>query len=218
MKSAIAYTRVSTGKQSLGVDAQQAAIGRFCAAHGFEIVHGYSDVQTGKETQHYVEALERRPGLKNAMNLAKRRQCPVIVAKLDRLSRDVEFIAGLMRDGVDFIVAEYGPNVRSFMLHVLAAVAEEERKVISERTSAALQAAKKRGVKLGSPVLNERRRKQAHDNAERYRDVIMPLRAKNYSLRQIAMTLNEQHCINPSGGPWYSTTIHRLLKRLEVAQ
>src|SRR3954454_9208148 len=147
-KPTVAYIRVSTarqGRSGLGLEAQQAAIQRFCEAEGFEVVAERIEVETGKG----ADALDRRPELAAALAEAKRRKCPVLVAKLDRLSRDVAFIAGLMAQRVPFIVAELGPDADPFMLHIYAALAEKERRLISARTKAALQAAKARGQCLG---------------------------------------------------------------------
>ena len=118
---------------------------RFAAAEGFEIIAEFTEVETGKG----ADALDRRPQLKAALKAAKKAKCEVAVAKLDRLSRDVAFIAGLMAQRVPFIVAALGSNVDPFMLHIYAALAEQERAMISQRTKEALQAAKARGVKLG---------------------------------------------------------------------
>src|SRR3954465_10662852 len=147
-KPTVAYIRVSTarqGRSGLGLEAQQAAIQRFCETEGFEIVAERIEVETGKG----ADALDRRPELAEALAEAKRRKCPVLVAKLDRLSRDVAFIAGLMAQRVPFIMAELGPDADPFMLHIYAALAEKERRLISARTRAALAVAKARGKRLG---------------------------------------------------------------------
>src|SRR3954454_1410612 len=146
-KPTVAYIRVSTarqGRSGLGLEAQQAAIQRFCEAEGFEVVAERIEVETGKG----ADALGRRPELAAALAEAKRRKCPVLVAKLDRLSRDVAFIAGLTAQRVLFIVAELASDADPFMLHVYAALAEKERRLISARTKAALAAAKARGKHL----------------------------------------------------------------------
>src|SRR5215210_7327378 len=124
-KPAVAYIRVSTarqGRSGLGLEAQQAAIQRFCEAEGFEVVAERIEVETGKG----ADALDRRPELAAALAEAKRRKCPVLVAKLDRLSRDVAFIAGLMAQRVPVIVAELGPDADPFMLHIYAALTDRE--------------------------------------------------------------------------------------------
>jgi DNA invertase Pin-like site-specific DNA recombinase len=150
MPSAIAYTRVSTVKQGssgLGMAAQEAAISAFCIQHGYEIAARYGEVETGKGH----DALDRRPQLATALAHARKLKAPVVVAKLDRLGRDVAFIAGLMVNRVPFIVTELGIDTDPFMLHIYAALAQKERALISVRTKAALKAAKARGVKLGNP-------------------------------------------------------------------
>ena len=154
----ISYIRVSTvgqGKSGLGLEAQRQAIARFAAVEGFEIVAEHVEVETGKG----ADALERRPQLAAALAEARRLKCAVVVAKLDRLSRNVAFVAGLMAHRVRFIVAELGPDVEPFILHIYAAIAEQERKAISDKTKGALAAAKARGTRLGNPRLAEARRR-----------------------------------------------------------
>jgi DNA invertase Pin-like site-specific DNA recombinase len=143
-RSLIGYVRVSTsqqGRSGLGIEAQQSALERFAAGEGFELVRTFVEIETGKGS----DALERRPQLAAALNEARRQRCSVAVAKLDRLSRDVHFISGLMSHRVPFLVAELGPEVDPFILHLFAALAEKERAMISTRTKAALAAAKARG-------------------------------------------------------------------------
>src|SRR5437588_13124574 len=150
MTPAVAYYRVSTarqGKSGLGIEAQKAAIQRFAEAEGIELVGEHVEVETGKGS----DALDRRPELAAALAQARKAKCPVLVAKLDRLSRDVHFISGLMTHRVPFVVAELGADADPFMLHLYAALAEKERALISARTRAALAAKKAQGVKLGNP-------------------------------------------------------------------
>jgi Resolvase, N terminal domain len=140
-KPLIAYLRVSTagqGRSGLGLDGQRAAIERFAAENGFTLVAEHVEVQSGKG----ADALDHRPQLAPALQAAKRlgKGTPIIVAKLDRLSRDVAFIAGLMAQKVPFIVAELGGDADPFMLHRYAALAEKERGLIAARTRAALRA------------------------------------------------------------------------------
>jgi DNA invertase Pin-like site-specific DNA recombinase len=153
MHPIVSYIRVSTaqqGKSGLGLEAQRAAILRFANAEGFEVGREFIEVETGKGS----DALAQRPQLKAALAAAKKLKTPVVVAKLDRLSRNVNFISGLMDKKVNFIVVELGKSVSTFMLHIYASLAEQERTLISERTTAALAAAKARGVKLGNPNLD----------------------------------------------------------------
>jgi DNA invertase Pin-like site-specific DNA recombinase len=145
--------------------AQREAITRFAAAEGFTLGQIFTEVETGKG----ADALERRPQLSAALEEARRSKCPVVVAKLDRLSRDVHFISGLMAHRVPFLVAELGPDVDPFILHLFAALAEKERVMISARTKAALAAAKARGVRLGGPKLKiARKTASIKVNADRH--------------------------------------------------
>lgn len=152
MKRAVAYLRVSSreqGKSGLGLEAQRDAIERFCEADGeLEIADWFTEVESGKRVS---DTLAKRPQLAAALNRAKQVSGPVVVAKLDRLSRDVHFVSGLMVHGIEFIACELGRQSDPFMLHLFAALAEKERALISQRTTAALAALKRRGVKLGSP-------------------------------------------------------------------
>ncbi|MBV8138096.1 MAG: recombinase family protein [Deltaproteobacteria bacterium] len=156
MKPIVAYVRVSTsqqGRSGLGIEAQREALARFAGGEGFEIVSEFVEVETGKGS----DALDRRPELAGALAKARALRCPVGVAKLDRLSRDVHFISGLMAHRVPFIVAELGPDVDPFVLHLYAALAEKERALIAGRTKSALAAAKAKGVKLGNPRIEAAR-------------------------------------------------------------
>src|SRR5271170_3200265 len=126
MEQAIAYYRVSTqsqGRSGLGLDAQMTAVRAFCSSHGIALLATYSEVETGKGS----DALDRRPQLSAALAAARKAKCEIVVAKLDRLSRDVHFISGLMAHRVPFIVAELGLDVDPFVLHLYAALAEKER-------------------------------------------------------------------------------------------
>ena len=147
---AVAYLRVSTQQQQrsgLGIEAQRAAIAWFAEAEGIRIVAEFVEAETGKG----ADALDRRPQLAAALAAAKSAKCAVLVSKLDRLSRDVAFVSGLMAQRVPFIVAELGRDADPFMLHLYAALAEKERRLISERAKAALAAKKASGASLGNP-------------------------------------------------------------------
>lgn len=211
MKSAIAYIRVSTdrqGKSGLGLEAQKSAIDQFAKIECYEILDFFIEVETAKG----ADALDRRPQLNEALAAAKSMGAPIIVAKLDRLSRNVEFIAGLMNKRVPFIVTQLGANVDPFMLHIYAALAEKERAMISERTKAALRAAKDRGVRLGSPTIAANNAAKADLFADGLRDIIEPIR--NQSSRKIAEHLNSLGILTANGKPWYSMQVVRLLNRL----
>jgi DNA invertase Pin-like site-specific DNA recombinase len=152
-KALIGYARVSTsqqGRSGLGLEAQKQALERFSEAEGFTLARIFVEVETGKGS----DALERRPQLAAALSEARRQRCSVAVAKLDRLSRDVHFISGLMAHRVPFVVAELGPDVDPFILHLFAALAEKVRAMISTRTKAALRQRRRVGwlwVTRGSP-------------------------------------------------------------------
>src|SRR6201746_2672372 len=136
-KPLITYVRVSTsqqGRSGLGMEAQRQSLRQFAKAEGLELVREFVEVETGKGS----DALDRRPQLKAALAAAKKLKCPVAVAKLDRLSRDVHFISGLMVHRVPFVVAELGADVDPFVLHLFAALAEKERSLTAARTKAAL--------------------------------------------------------------------------------
>src|SRR5712671_1842898 len=150
MERAVAYYRVSTRQQhrsGLGIEAQRATFTRFAETENLRIIAEYVEAETGKG----ADALDRRPKLAAALAAAKSAKCSVLVSKLDRLSRDVAFISGLMAQRVPFIVAELGLDADPFMLHLYAALAEKERGLISERTKAALAAKKAQGAELGNP-------------------------------------------------------------------
>jgi DNA invertase Pin-like site-specific DNA recombinase len=210
---AIAYTRVSTasqGRSGLGLDAQTAALARFAEAEGYELAETFSEVETGKG----ADALDRRPQLSAALIAARKLKAPIIVAKLDRLSRDVHFISGLMAHRTPFIVAELGADADPFMLHLYAALAEKERRLISQRTKDALAAKKAQGVKLGG--LNAKgvqNREEAKARAEALRPLLAEL--SGLSATAIAAELNKRKVATPSGGRWHAETVIRVQRRLE---
>ena len=219
-RSIIAYCRVSTarqGRSGLGLDAQREAVARFAAAEGFEITREFVEVETGKGS----DALQRRPELAAALAEARRRKCPIAVAKLDRLSRNVHFISGLMEHRVPFLVTELGPAVDPFMLHIYAALAEKERRLISQRTKAALKAAKARGVRLGNPQLAEAQSVGAarvRAQADRFAAAVLPVireaqSAGATSLRAIADVLNARGVRTARGGKWAATQVRDILRR-----
>jgi DNA invertase Pin-like site-specific DNA recombinase len=212
MKTAIAYTSVSTaqqGRSGLGLEAQQAALARFAEAEGYQLVETFQEVETGKGS----DALERRPQLSAALKAARQHKAPIIVAKLDRLSRDVHFISGLMSHKTPFIVAELGSDADPFMLHLYAALAEKERRLISQRTRDALAAKKAQGVKLGGPnAKGIANRQEALERAEQLRPVFAELAGMSH--RQMAVELNARKIPTPAGGQWHAVTVKRVLSRL----
>jgi DNA invertase Pin-like site-specific DNA recombinase len=209
MKPAIAYIRVSTRKQSLGLEAQQVALARFAEAEGYRLIETFQEMETGKGH----DALDRRPQLAASLQAAKQIKAPIIVAKLDLLSRDVHFIRGLMVHTIPFVVAELGADADPFMLHLYAALAEKERRMISQRTKDALAAKKAQGVKLGG--LNAggiKIRDEAKERAQALQPILAQLAGQ--SARAIAAKLNENKVPTPNGGPWYAVTVIRAQRRL----
>jgi DNA invertase Pin-like site-specific DNA recombinase len=210
MRPAVAYIRVSTskqGKSGLGLEAQQAALARFADAEGFEITETFTEVESAKrDDSHRVE-------LAAALQAARGQGAPVIVAKLDRLSRDVHFISGLMKHKVPFIVAELGTDTDPFMLHLYAALAEKERDLISRRTKDALAAAKARGVKLGGLNARGIANQQA---AAAFAEQLRPIFAEHatFSARQLAEELNRRGIKTAAGSQWHSVQVQRVRERL----
>lgn len=221
MKSAIAYVRVSTqaqGRSGLGMEAQRATIERFASAEGFTITAWFEEIETGKG----ADALDRRPVLSEALQVARKTKAPVIVAKLDRLSRDVAFIAGLMSQRVPFVVAELGADCDPFTLHLYAALAEKERSLISKRTREALQAKKEAGAVLGNRTnLAQAQAKGAAQNAvgaDAFAGNVLPIvqQLQNQGIttfRALANALNQRGVKTARGGEWQAMTVKRILDR-----
>lgn len=209
----IAYLRVSRETQrrsGLGLDAQRRAINAFAANEATEIVGEFIDVETGKG----ADALEKRPQLAAALRKAKQMNCPIVVSKLCRLSRDVHFISGLMTKRIPFVVSELGKDVDPFFLHLYAAFAERERRAISERTRLALAEAKNRGKKLGN-----QRQADANAAAAAARDAQLEPILKtmwDLPLREIAQELTDRRIPAPRGGGWNAMTVMRVMKRLGI--
>lgn len=216
----ITYIRVSTAKQGssgLGIEAQRQALKQFAKAEGLEQVREFVEIETGKG----ADALDRRPQLKAALAAAKRLKCHVAVAKLDRLSRDVHFISGLMSHRVPFVVAELGADVDPFVLHLFAALAEKERSLISTRTRQALAAAQARGVTLGSPKLAQARESAVaaiKASADQHAANVLPIikeaqKAGATTLRAVADALNARGISTPRGGAWHPQAVKNALDR-----
>lgn len=209
----ITYLRVSTQKQGqsgLGLEAQRAAVEAFTRHQAGQIVAEFVEIESGKRSE--------RPQLGRAMAAARKAGATLLIAKLDRLSRDVHFISGLMK-GVDFLAVDQ-PFANQLTLHILAAVAEDEARRISDRTKAALRAARARGVKLGSPVARKTisgaraaRSRRAHAAAEPTRMVIADIQAAGVSsLSGIAKALQARGIRTPAGKTeWHARQVSRLL-------
>ena len=221
MQHAVAYYRVSTarqGRSGLGIEAQRAAVQRFAEVEGFELAQEFVEVETGKG----ADALDRRPQLAAALAAGRAGKCPVIVAKLDRLSRDVAFVAGLMAQRVPFIVAELGADADPFMLHLYAALAEKERRLIGERTRSALAARKAQGARLGNPrnagEAAAAGRRVLSQDADAFAANVLPivnsLQANGVrDLRGLASALNDRGVRTARGGRWHVSSVKNVIDR-----
>jgi DNA invertase Pin-like site-specific DNA recombinase len=210
----VTYLRVSTARQGesgLGLDAQRTTVEAFAGQHGGVIVAQHVEVESGKRSD--------RPELAKALAAAKKAKATLLIAKLDRLARNVAFIANLMDAGVDFVAVDQ-PFASRLTLHILAAVAEDEARRTSERTKAALAAAKARGVKLGSPRAVEtsaiaRAARSAYANKANAstRAVIREIQGAGIStLAGIAKTLEARGVRTPRGNTtWQPTQVARLI-------
>ncbi len=213
-RKCIVYTRVSTerqGRSGLGLDAQKAAVESFLKSGSWKVVGWFTEVESGKRAD--------RVELAKALAACKRSGAVLVVAKVDRLSRNLAFIANVMEAGIEFVACDM-PYANRLTLHVLAAVAEHEREMISRRTKEALEAAKRRGVKLGvtGPAnlrrAVERCQAKAGAFAERLRALIEGFQARGLSQRAIARELNALGIRSPGGGTWRLITVQRVLTRL----
>ncbi len=210
----VAYLRVSTQKQGrsgLGLEAQREAVARFVAGSDGQVVGEFLEVETGKHSD--------RPQLAAAMATCRATRAILLVAKLDRLSRNVAFLSGIMESKVDFVCCD-NPHATPFTLHILAAVAEHERVMISTRTKAALAAAKARGKRLGNPNLRPGDAagtaiaRSAHSEQAYQRALtILPFiaaarRAGAVTLQEVASAMEARGIRTPSGrGRWHAATV-----------
>jgi DNA invertase Pin-like site-specific DNA recombinase len=226
--NAIGYLRVSTkeqGRSGLGLEAQRAAIESFASREGIQVNGWYTEVETGKGS----DALDRRPQLAEALTQAKTLRVPVLVSKLDRLSRDVHFISGLMANRVEFIVTELGRQADPFVLHLFAALAEKERQLISDRTKQGLAAAKQRGKKLGLAARNPSSLQleragaasaaRADDFAQAARlQVSGALSATGWNLTKAAQALNDAGHRSAAGKLWDRRSVAAVARRLGLSR
>ncbi|MFA4951364.1 recombinase family protein [Brevundimonas sp.] len=212
--TAVSYLRVSTSKQSssgLGREAQREAVSRYLAGCGCLQIAEFVETETGKG----VNALARRPQLREALALAKREGATLVIAKIDRLARNVHFVSGLMETGVPFVATDM-PHADRFQLHLFAALAEKEAEQISRRTKEALAAAKARGIRLGrnAEVLCVKHKSDARDRLRPYVERLRGLVRSGHSVRGIAEALNAAGLPSPGGGRWHIATVQRALARL----
>ena len=207
----IGYLRVSTGKQQLsglGLSAQRTSIENYASQIGETIEQVFVETESGRK--------KSRPELQAALSACKRHKATLIIAKLDRLARNVAFVSSLMEAGVEFVAVD-APYANKLMLHILSAFAEHEREMISERTKAALAAAKERGVVLGANghVLAKQNKEAAAAHASMVRPSIeAELEAGCKTLTQLADRLNVLAIPTANGGKWHPMTVKRTLKRL----
>lgn len=208
--SIVTYLRVSTdrqGQSGLGLEAQRAAVAPYVKAG--RLLREFVEVESGRR--------DDRPQLAAALALCRQHKACLVIAKLDRLARSVALISGLMESRVEFVAADM-PEANRFMLHIMAAVAEHEREMISQRTKAALVAAKARGTCLGNPRPDmATARAVASDNAAKFRAAIRPqiqaLQAEGQSLRGIAAELNAKGIRGPRRGSWHAASVRSMLHR-----
>ena len=211
----VSYFRVSTdaqGRSGLGLEAQEAAVASYLNGGSWELVESFVEVESGRNND--------RPELAKALTACKKYKAVLVVAKLDRLSRSVAFLARMLEANVEFVACD-NPHANKLMIHMLAAFAEHERDQISARTKAALAAAKARGVKLGGPKLAEAQAKgqvaQKADAKKRAANVMPLIReikaAGITSMNAIAQTLNARGIPTARGGQWFASSVRNLLAR-----
>lgn len=221
MKKYTAYYRVSTadqGRSGLGLEAQQETVKRYIEKMGGELLEEFTEIESGTKND--------RPQLQRALNLARRRGSILIIAKLDRLSRNHLFISQLMESKVEFVACDI-PEANTFTIHIFSALAQQERELISTRTKQALQVKKAQGVTLGTPrnlsevaqakgrrLGNEAKRRKAEEFAKLMLPVIQGYQEAGLSLRAIADRLNTTGELSASGktGAWTATAVKNILK------
>lgn len=220
----ISYLRVSTSKQGqsgLGLEAQQSSIQAFAKQKKAEVIQTFTEIESGKNND--------RPELEKAIHLSRVTGATLVIAKLDRLSRNACFLLTLRDSGVKFIAADM-PEANELTIGIMALVAQQEREAISKRTKEALQAAKARGMKLGNPngaAALKRASKgnlaglrairvKADKHAQNLKPVIDSLRSEGISsLGAIANELNKRGMLTPRGGRWHKTSVKNLLSRVD---
>lgn len=216
MKNAVAYYRVSTerqGESGLGLEAQQASVKEFVRFKNYILINEFTEIESG--------AKKKRPVLIQALEYCKRNKCTLIIAKLNRLGRNVALISALMESKVDFLCVDL-PEANRFVIHIMAAVAEYQRDEISSNTKAALQAAKKRGVRLGKNGVNlaKRNKEKSVLFALGLKPVIQKIINEGYkTIEGIKSELNRRKipCFRENGH-WHNSTVHNVLKRINLTE
>jgi len=213
----VTYYRVSTQRQGasgLGLEAQRQTVERYLAGRDKTVIASFTEIETGKGSN----ALEKRPQLRLALEQCKKTGAALLIAKLDRLARNVHFVSGLIETGVDFVAADM-PNANKVMIQMHAVMSEWERDQISERTKAALAAAKARGVVLGATgpanlkTCNDQRQQKAQEFRERLRPVLDGMVAQGLTRRAMVTSLNNLGIKAPMGGMWSLGQVQRHLAR-----
>jgi DNA invertase Pin-like site-specific DNA recombinase len=210
MSAFVAYYRVSTdrqGESGLGLEAQRASVARF--THGASLLSEFQEIESGKRHTN-------RPQLAAALDICRRQKATLVIARLDRLARNVHFISGLMESGVDFVAVDM-PQANRLTIHILAAVAEHEREAISQRTKAALGAAKTRGTKLGNPywensIEEARSARNPVPLSPALFTIMQNRRAEGWPLRRIADEMNALGLKTPRGAGWHASTVRACLR------
>ncbi len=213
----VAYYRVSTaaqGRSGLGLEGQQAAVAGYLATQHHELVGSFTEIESGRNSD--------RPQLTAALALARRQKATVVIAKLDRLARSVAFISAIMESGVEFIAADM-PAANRLTIQIMAVIAENEARMISERTKVALAAAKARGVVLGNRAnllaVQTMAREVIVKKADRRASDILPVMKQIVasgacSCHVVAEQLNQRGVKTARGGSWHGTTILNLIRRM----
>jgi DNA invertase Pin-like site-specific DNA recombinase len=207
----VAYYRVSTdrqGESGLGLEAQQRAVQNYLDGGNWELVAEFTEVESGKSI--------RRPQLDTALAACKRHGATLVIAKLDRLARNVYFVAGLMESGVPFVAVD-NPHATKMVIQIMAVFAEHERDMISQRTKEGLASAKARGVELGKhgKILAKKNRAAADDHARQIAPAVRRLQADAKSYRALVEAMNAEAVPTMKGGVWHLPTVHSTLKRLD---
>lgn len=218
----VSYIRVSTARQGasgLGLEAQQEAVQRFLNGGSWELLGEFKEVETGKG----ADALTKRPQLRAALDACRKEGATLIIAKLDRLSRSVHFVSGLMESKVRFVACDM-PEANELTIHIMAAFAEHEAKRISQRTKDALAVAKARGAVLGkSGATNlrsnlEARQQAANAFAARLQPMFDGMKLRQLTQRAMVAELNAVGVPAPQGGQWRIGQVQRVLARISAAR
>ena len=212
----VAYYRVSTEKQGasgLGLEAQQHSVMHYLNGGDWELIAEFTEIESGSRNN--------RPELEKALEACRKQKATLVIAKLDRLGRNVHFISGLMESRVDFVAVD-NPHANRLLLHLLAAFAEHEREMISKRTKEGLAAAKKRGTELGvhgRDVLSVENKAAANQWAKELAPIVETIRAEGYTtVRALTDELNRRGIPTPQDAAWHVTSVQRLLTRIKIME